>query len=44
MGRRIKLNLLPFNANVLTVKSLFYHFKPKYADKKGVLSSKNKNF
>ena len=31
-GRRIKLNLVRFKANVFTVRSSFCHFKPNDTD------------
>ena len=43
-GRRIRLPLARFNANLQTVRSAFQHFKPNCTDQKGVLNSRSKNF
>lgn len=43
-GRRIKLILAHFDNNVSAMRSSFLHFKPNFADKKGVVSIRNENF
>ena len=42
--RRIELILAHFDNNVSAMRSSFLHFKPNFADKKGVVSIRNENF
>ena len=43
-GKRIELILAHFDNSVSAMTSSFLHFKPKFADKNGVVSIRNENF
>ena len=43
-GRRMKIVLTHFDANVLTMRSSFYDFKPNFANQKGLVRNRSESF